>query len=1718
MSIPKKLVKAIQSLYKQILKLSRELRNKLMSWLLRTVLVLGSRSRIAQAGFVLPTVVMVILVVILVTTAIMFRSFDRSKNASNYRVNQAVLNAAAPAIDRAKRKLDNLFSSPNTRGTPSNTTLLDELRRDLQTQDRYTFADETRLQLKYTPGSTTGDRSGKDTIQEGWRFPVDTDNNGVFDSFTLYSIVFSTPSPIPTASQKRNPLQARTPPMDEGSAGGGCEAAAGTSASLVGEGDWYKAGGRLKKPFFIYVATVPITNKNQAGLILGPDAAKYEISRGNKGFSGLEFQQDRSVLPPSNNAVYYEDDLDIFAGPGLRLNGRIFTNSNLFVSAFGFAGAGKVELYQVSSPKSCFYQPENAKIVVAGNISYGDITSTGDGATSAIGQIAGKTVRLDLFEETTPAISSLSSATKSVTQDSSSIAYNSQEYERRIDHLVKQSLGKRNPPDVTDLMTRQGKTKAQALEIYFRNRTRRVPYAEVAPGATPALLNPQGDGPTLRPPDAWMYPFRPDADGDTDLSPGSSNTKLTLNAAGGSPRTLVPSAADPDTVDNGKEEYQGDRVLVGNGLPANWSDRNGAFVPPNTQQNIAGTAWNEPVGQGPRTRQSRAEPLRDLDVTNRDGYWETQAANQPENPLDGIGGLRIVTGAGVYQSANPGTRESKVVWPDTMPQPPAPSGPGSSFPQDPTENLPRGALNTRHPNSGRIVQEKIVNRDGTIEDRIIDNSGPPTELTAGTRPYLQMRATAVYHYRSDPNKNPIKPNTPVRRIRPIACISSFYDPTNSETARNKSPLPDVSGRPLPLPSPLTPYVVATRPRANSNNGITYRPPANPTPAQLRTQAEMVYPNGRPVNQLLLNAVNKNLRDLTLAEQGAVDSTACALQILANPLAGRTTTPTPGFTIPDGTIQEVAFLDNRQIKSIENTYDPATNFNKTTAVTGGVTGAKGVTTLTSSAYDLPLEDRQPQEIRATVVDLGRLRIQRAPGTPNEWMIPNSGIIYATRDDALPDQTDTNLKVSANDFKLDPTRRPNGILLVNGSRLDRNQTYNQYEKGLILASNLPVYVKGDFNLHKAGSTTVEEFRTPLAANWNNFYTAARTALNDNFACRRGDPRLPAGKCGTGDSWRSATVIADATTLLSDGFRFGFRDEGDYDLRNNQIDQIAQPNRLAAKQPGPAGDQLKAKIAPAKPLTTPFNAAPDSVQLARQQQGFLDNNFVTNGLSSNGLRLLSNNQPRFPRNSIRTGFPTANNPPITDASYSVNTPADAINSSYFNNFVTPVQRRGQFAEYLMEVCTKLPVSQCTADDWTVDGTTGTKASTVLGSDYTPPPAAPPPPGTLPTPAKAGSINLQAGTTAQAPTDPKLQRFARRVAFLRKVQDILVEGLAPPGDVNALVLNANNQPIPLFINKDGKIGCYTYSGPAINVQIGSSNPPFPCAPFSSGLLPRLVDLPKNALWYRTLNGPNQNYKPDRPLDYLKPTGALPVPSLGTTAAPETNQPILVPVLQLQNPTAKPDNADNTTNQNARETQERFSKWLARATDDTTFNLVMATGDTPSRPQTARQQADSNGGVANLPHFIENWQQPGTGTNDRTANISGSFIQVKRSNYATAPWWHTFSTTTGARNPATAGGPFGYRQGYLTGISDGKAPYFAPPIRQWGFDVGLLSQSPDLFSKQFSLSFVDKPNEFFREVGRDDDWMKTLLCAKQILNGKVTPQAAINTDQLPTTFCSKNT
>ncbi|MHC5822942.1 MAG: hormogonium polysaccharide biosynthesis protein HpsA, partial [Nostoc sp.] len=542
----------------------------------------------------------------------------------------------------------------------------------------------------------------------------------------------------------------------------------------------------------------------------------------------------------------------------------------------------------------------------------------------------------------------------------------------------------------------------------------------------------------------------------------------------------------------------------------------------------------------------------------------------------------------------------------------------------------------------------------------------------------------------------------------------------------------------------------------------------------------------------------------------------------------------------------------------------------------------------------------------------------------------------------------------DYILDPTRRPNAIMLIKGDRIWRTSTYRDTEKGLILASNLPVYVNGNFNLHSDFSSppnAQQEFTTALLADFSNFYS--RTGLNVNFACRSGDPRLPS--CTTGDSWRPASVIADAVTLLSNSFQLGFRSDGDYDLNNNLGD-----NTSIGK--------------------------------------FTNNGFFTNAY-------------------------------VTNASWYDTSGIPNVASSYLNNFVTPIQRRGNFNEYLMEVCPKLPVSACTAPtDWYVSydptNSANNKYSWQIVTDGT----------VASSTLNIGTIN--AGTTATVVPAPS-SIYPRRVAFKRDSASTPVGNLIP----DSADTNTPKRPIPLGISSS-KVAEFPYSGTT-----------FP-------------QKPATALWFMT-NDSNNSADKSLVIDSTAPT--------------LQDQPRLSPVLQIIIPFGSPGSPNTTRIGPGSSQSPNHYNWLQVATS-TTFNLVSASGDTPARSN------EDNGGLHNFVRFIENWNSDDSTANATPAIISGSFIQFKRSAFATGP----FTATLSGSYPIVG--------------NSGQAPFYIAPKRQWGYDVALLSQSPDLFAQKLVRIPDDLPNEYFREVGRDDTWVATLLCAKKT-DGTT---YAIDADQRP--------
>ncbi len=1566
MSGKNKLVKAIQKTFKIIGKNFLSAINKRIVWLLRTIFITRNRRSTANAGFVLPTVAMVTLVVVLLTTAILFRSFERSKNASNVRVNEATMQAATPALERAKAKITALFADPTLpRSVPSNITFYNTLNSKLNV---YTLGDETPITLSYDidgddeiEADNTIALENRENLTTAWKFPADTDNNGKFDSFILYALYFRTPPQTGTTpNRKRIPLDARTPPMLPAKAGGACDSAGETSASLVGSSGWYKlATGELKKSFFVYTATVPITDDS-----LGDPYEKYV---GNKGFSALEMQQDRSQVPITNNAVVYEDDLDITPGPRFRLNGRIFTNSNLLMAK----SSQDITLFQVSSRYSCYYERENGKIVVGGNLAGGGSISASD--TGA--------VQVDLFRENNvPTQTALANTNKSTSNQPNQIAYNSQAYAQRIDLLVNAQLAhttSTDPQDVEDNRVKRlvadpsldsNKVRREELEIYFKKRTRRVPFKEIAYGSDGRGTFTEDDvlegyqdsarSNALRPPDSWVYPT-------------NTNTTLTLTT------TELP-ASDPDTLKTSPviESRLGDRIVIGNNLPElRWDQDKGIFVGEEEPEAISGETWTGSTKA--RTRTPSVKQLADLGDTGRDGFWEIAAASPRADALDVLGGLRVITGAGVYNrptdsllpttptlTDDAGTTDISenllpVVWPDTMPM-------------------------------------------------LLPDPGDPLNASKQKRGDLVMRATAVYHY----NNNAYAPQaaTPEYYQTPIACVSSYYNPTNETTATTNTY------------DPLDAATVAA-----SNNGIAYEfsgttaeevtrgqtltnglfttasnadDVANSSVTlldRLKYQANLAFPNGRFVNPLLRQALAKATdKDLTLSEQSALDSTICAIEI-----ADGTLDPSETY-IPNNAIFEKTFLDARQIKAID----------------------KGAT-LTGN-YNLEVEQRQPLEIRATVIDLDKLRQTSMAGIwSNEYLLPNSGIIYATRDDAQPDRSDPNsTNISASDYHLDPERRPNAIMLINGSDLSREEDYRAEEKGLILATNLPAYVQGNFNLHSK-----QEFKdagllpAPSDATYDSkFYTRAASNRDPDFACRPEDPRLP--NCDAGETWRSASVIADAVTLLSNKFREGFRNEGDYDLRNNQ-------------------------------------GSDPTVVLNRLKAGFWNNNFLT---SSN--------------------FFTASN---DDAYYrSTPTATDSVdfNSSYLNNFVTPIQRRGTFPEYVMEMCFKIVVSECQQTDWYIgydadnnDIVSDTERAIKSHN----------------LPANAAVGQLVAGTTAR-PAKTGFERFARRVAFKRSSSGKLL-------NTSNTEFTAFNQTTPVVL------GIKTVSGSKVVDY------------FTGSTIPETAN---DALWFATttsgsttapaFNTSEIKYDNTRRLFFRYPqvpaaaaSSRRDFPGSTTTfTRDEYLQPLLEPVLQIQVTSATPQDQDYASLAGSSSSLVKNTRWLSTATQ-TTFNLLIAAGDTPARVGSSAYEI--NGGLHNFVRFLENW-------NGINANISGSFIQFKRSIYATAPF-QVLVRPTAITPAATSPNPSllsasanidsifiralntttpGYKSDSTSigASAAGEAPYYMAPNRNWGFDVALLAQNPDLFAQRFVIPATDPPNEYYREVSRDDIWVKTLLCAVQ--------------------------
>lgn len=380
--------------------------DSVIRWVLRILFKLGEPPRRSRAGFVLPTTVMLLLVVTLTVGSISLRTLNRTGQVIGDRQQRVIYNAATPAIDRAKAKLEFLFDAGQDdrlpTGIPAEQQLLkmmlnkapadpnniqaDELRQKLITvpdpantgatieTDPYTFPDE--LQTAQALGFASGrlDLDGDSEFDNAWVYFADMDSDGQDDALVAYSILFETPDDISTLSNasdqgiaaRANALQVRNGPLS--SIVPDDPACQNRSGAPPIESGWFTDFAAVRKNFQVNAVVIPIVTNDDGTFSANPTGTT----------AALEFQQDRQYDEGNKWGAWFRNDLEIFAGPTFNWNGAMHTEGNLIVGRRSFTA------FLISSPKSCLYDRQASEITIA-EISEDNL----DGLPAFTGQMVG---------------------------------------------------------------------------------------------------------------------------------------------------------------------------------------------------------------------------------------------------------------------------------------------------------------------------------------------------------------------------------------------------------------------------------------------------------------------------------------------------------------------------------------------------------------------------------------------------------------------------------------------------------------------------------------------------------------------------------------------------------------------------------------------------------------------------------------------------------------------------------------------------------------------------------------------------------------------------------------------------------------------------------------------------------------------------------------------------------------------------------------------------------------------------------------------------------------------------------------------------------------------------------------------------------------------------------------------------------------------------------
>lgn len=343
-----RVTQALDSLLRSALRLDRNLSVKDRFWLWRSSLLSRPANASTQAGFILPTVTLLLLMLSLVLGVLIFRTSNRTNQVIGARQQRQIYNAATPAVERAKLKLEYLFTKESIPVLPTE----DDLISSLTSNPLYNLEGEEKLDI-----------DGDGNKDAAWKFNYDSkgDKNSDTDDVTVaYSILSRASRTTGTTTisldsddkRKADNLVVRNGPINL--TGGAGNPNCPPQARSPYQGWQSVTGAQLRKALQVH-----------AFAIAGPNnPSKTAVAT-------LEMQQDKQANLGNKWGAWFRTDMEIFPGPTFRWNGAMNTGGSYFITRTktgtdpNTGGPFATGLYPISAPSSCVFTKDSSEIVMS---------------------------------------------------------------------------------------------------------------------------------------------------------------------------------------------------------------------------------------------------------------------------------------------------------------------------------------------------------------------------------------------------------------------------------------------------------------------------------------------------------------------------------------------------------------------------------------------------------------------------------------------------------------------------------------------------------------------------------------------------------------------------------------------------------------------------------------------------------------------------------------------------------------------------------------------------------------------------------------------------------------------------------------------------------------------------------------------------------------------------------------------------------------------------------------------------------------------------------------------------------------------------------------------------------------------------------------------------------------------------------------------------------